>query len=123
MWNVHKSRIVEDGNFLKFTQGVSHHQDSDPEPQPGASLKSLLLETADRELVEVQTPPFLTNNHQNFANAFNQASPEDRIWGIGFSIEDAPTSKRSEWGQNLLGKALVNARKRIQSEAGQKSEL
>ncbi|KAM3422687.1 hypothetical protein BST61_g174 [Cercospora zeina] len=50
VWNEHKEGIVENGNWLKFTQ--------DKEP------KKRLLSTGDKELVE--------------------ASPFDRIWGIGF---------------------------------------
>jgi len=40
-----------------------------------------------------------------------EASPYDRIWGIGFG-EDNPEvfDKRDEWGKNLLGQAIVQAR-------------
>ena len=96
--NANKSRIVEAGNFLKFSQSASHHQHSNPEPPPDATLKSLLLQTKARELVE--------------------ASQYDRVWGIGFSIEDAPTSKRSEWGENLLGKAVMSVRARLRDSDG-----
>jgi ribA/ribD-fused uncharacterized protein len=38
-----------------------------------------------------------------------EASPYDKIWGIGISVEDAEKGKK--WnGQNLLGKALMVAR-------------
>jgi ribA/ribD-fused uncharacterized protein len=53
------------------------------------------METGDRELVE--------------------ASPEDRIWGIGFTEKDAKENGE-RWGQNLLGKALVEVRRRIREE-------
>lgn len=36
---------------------------------------------------------------------FVEASPHDRIWGIGFRAREAPR-KRALWGQNLLGKTL-----------------
>jgi ribA/ribD-fused uncharacterized protein len=52
-------------------------------------LKILLLKTDGRELVE--------------------ASPRDRIWGIGFGKNNAPKNKH-RWGKNLLGKALMQVR-------------
>jgi len=52
-------------------------------------LKNLLLETKGREIIE--------------------ASPMDRIWGIGFSKANA-MKNRHRWGQNLLGKAIIQVR-------------
>ncbi|CAZ86078.1 unnamed protein product [Tuber melanosporum] len=57
---------------------------------------SRLLETGDREMVE--------------------ASPRDRIWGIGFGPKNADAGKRDKWGMNLLGKALMEARDRLRRE-------
>lgn len=42
----------------------------------------------------------------------------DRIWGIGFGWRNAEQN-RHRWGQNLLGKALVEARERLKREAGE----
>jgi ribA/ribD-fused uncharacterized protein len=40
-----------------------------------------------------------------------EASPEDSIWGIGLSEKDAKITPRKEWpGENLLGKAIMEAR-------------
>lgn len=36
-----------------------------------------------------------------------EASPYDRVWRIGFSVEDAPNSDPKDWGENLLGKILT----------------
>lgn len=65
------------------------------------ALKKKLLETGDRELIE--------------------ASPIDRIWGIGFSTEKAVENKH-RWGLNLLGKALMEVREilRREDEAAEK---
>ncbi|PFH50505.1 hypothetical protein AMATHDRAFT_144878 [Amanita thiersii Skay4041] len=41
--------------------------------------------------------------------SFVEASPRDRIWGIGFGEKNAMNSKE-RWGQNLLGKALDEVR-------------
>jgi ribA/ribD-fused uncharacterized protein len=38
-----------------------------------------------------------------------EASPYDRIWGIGYDEQEAE-SNVNNWGQNLLGKALVFVR-------------
>ncbi|ORY02736.1 hypothetical protein BCR34DRAFT_573963 [Clohesyomyces aquaticus] len=58
-------------------------------------LRKMLLDTGDRELVE--------------------ASPRDRIWGVGFGAKNAGNNRR-RWGLNLLGKALMNVRKRLREE-------
>lgn len=53
-------------------------------------LKNILINTSNFILVE--------------------ASPYDKIWGIGISVEDANNNKK--WnGQNLLGICLMNLRK------------
>lgn len=57
-------------------------------------LKSLLLSTGDKILVE--------------------ASPKDNIWGVGFKYDDPLVLDDSNWtGQNLLGKVLMEVRKII----------
>jgi len=58
-------------------------------------LRDVLLSTGDALLVE--------------------ASPTDAIWGIGFSEQDAP-AHRHQWGQNLLGLALMRVRNALREE-------
>lgn len=63
-------------------------------------LKQNLLATGNKELVE--------------------ASPRDRIWGVGFGAKNAGDN-RSRWGLNLLGKALMETRSRLlKEEAGER---
>lgn len=40
-----------------------------------------------------------------------EASPRDKIWGIGMGEEKARTVSKETYGQNLLGKALMEVRK------------
>jgi len=47
-----------------------------------------------------------------------EASPLDKIWGIGLSIQDVDFRNPSKWkGSNLLGKALMEVRKRLREES------
>ena len=46
---------------------------------------------------------------------FVEASPYDRIWGIGYNARDAPNNYDS-WGLNLLGKALDKVRDKLIEE-------
>jgi predicted NAD-dependent protein-ADP-ribosyltransferase YbiA (DUF1768 family) len=97
-WNAHREAIVRRGNVLKFTRPVDEEDGAwivkvpaggDGEEEEGVSIRELLLRTGEREIVE--------------------ASPMDRIWGIGFGAARAD-SVRHRWGLNLLGKALVAVR-------------
>jgi ribA/ribD-fused uncharacterized protein len=45
-----------------------------------------------------------------------EASPLDRIWGVGFGAKNAER-RRKDWGLNLLGKALERARERLSSRS------
>ncbi|KAL1938423.1 hypothetical protein VTO73DRAFT_11663 [Trametes versicolor] len=64
-----------------------------------AGIRGELLATGGRELVE--------------------ASPRDRIWGIGFGRAGAERVDREAWGLNLLGRALVEARAVLRAEAAE----
>ncbi len=55
-------------------------------------MRTILLGTGEREICEV--------------------SRVDRRWGIGFRADEA-LGRREEWGQNLLGKALVRVRGKV----------
>ncbi|KAH8660113.1 hypothetical protein BX600DRAFT_467261 [Xylariales sp. PMI_506] len=112
-WFAEREGIVRRGNYCKFTYPVVSRKDSSeardwrlgtgegPDVVTARSFREALLRTGDRELVE--------------------ASPFDRVWGIGFREETAEQS-REAWGENLLGKALMSVRdefrKELQSEQG-----
>jgi ribA/ribD-fused uncharacterized protein len=47
-----------------------------------------------------------------------EASPYDKIWGIGFAEDDPRAKYQSQWqGKNLLGKVLMRVRERIRGDA------
>lgn len=64
-------------------------------------LRRKLLATGDRLLVE--------------------AAARDRVWGIGYSAKNA-MSNRDDWGENRLGKALMQAREQLRKEEQQEEK-
>ncbi|WP_190021926.1 NADAR family protein [Streptomyces hiroshimensis] len=63
-----------------------------------AALSAYLLSTGERVLVE--------------------ASPLDRVWGIGLAADDEHAQDPARWqGDNLLGFALMEARQRLASRS------
>ncbi|WP_033424830.1 NADAR family protein [Actinomadura flavalba] len=61
-------------------------------------LRRYLCETGDRVLVE--------------------ASPVDRVWGIGLTADDARATRPADWpGRNLLGFALMDVRDHLRRAA------
>ena len=77
--------------FALVTEGSLHKFGQD------RALRAYLLGTGSRVLVE--------------------ASPRDRIWGIGLSADDERTADPALWkGLNLLGFALMEARQRLAGE-------
>lgn len=102
-WAANRERIVTEASLAKFTRPVSEdgfrRGDGDeagelPDAE-GGRLRAALLETGGREIVET--------------------SPRDRIWGVGFGARNAG-GKRERWGLNLLGKALMEARRVLREE-------
>ncbi|MFJ8886958.1 NADAR family protein [Streptomyces sp. NPDC102402] len=77
--------------FALVVAGSVHKFGQDP------ALRAYLLGTGERVLVE--------------------ASPMDRIWGIGLTKDDPRTADPESWrGLNLLGFALMEARERLRGE-------
>ncbi|MFE2284774.1 NADAR family protein [Streptomyces sp. NPDC059443] len=85
--------IWERDRFALVVEGSVHKFGSDP------ALKAYLLGTGKRVLVE--------------------ASPLDRIWGIGLAADDDRALDPARWrGLNLLGFALMEARERLRASGG-----
>jgi ribA/ribD-fused uncharacterized protein len=50
---------------------------------------------------------------ENKGKTFVEASPYDKIWGIGYDVENA-IENLNDWGQNLLGKILTELSNEIE---------
>ncbi|MGY2894311.1 NADAR family protein [Deinococcus sp. UYEF24] len=76
-----------------------------------------------REQVAVETISLKFTCHRKLRAFLSQtgdallveASPSDRIWGIGFAQQDA-LDYRFQWGGNLLGVALMRVREHLRSQ-------
>ncbi|WP_171990917.1 NADAR family protein [Streptomyces sp. JHA26] len=80
--------VWERERFRIVVEGSVHKFSSDP------ALRAFLLGTGERVLVE--------------------ASPVDRVWGIGLTADDEAATDPERWrGANLLGFALMVARERL----------
>ena len=99
-WHANRERIVTAGTRLKFTRAVNEEglrrgEAAEAPLVAPLTLRGLLLSTGEREIVE--------------------ASPMDRIWGVGFGAAKAE-GNRARWGLNLLGKALMVVREEFRRE-------
>jgi hypothetical protein len=55
-------------------------------------------------------------SHTNIAlNSSHSDITLDNIWGIGYDAATAKSVPRDQWGENLLGVALMKVRERIRS--------
>lgn len=107
VWDREKYGIVLRVNLAKFREGWArddhgfvYGEGGRKDGQDQVALNKLLLATGERELVE--------------------ASRFDRIWGIGFDEVEATRRSKKEWGENLLGKVLMDVRKQLRlKEEGQ----
>jgi ribA/ribD-fused uncharacterized protein len=58
-----------------------------------------------------QNPDVMDEYHRTRMTEIVEASPEDRIWGIGLHEDDADILDRSKWkGTNWLGIAIMDVR-------------
>jgi ribA/ribD-fused uncharacterized protein len=93
-----KVRGFDEGRWLAHRYGLVVRGNVEKFGQH-PELREFLLRTGERVLVE--------------------ASPLDRIWGIGMAAADERVTDPSAWrGLNLLGFALMEARARLRAEGG-----
>ncbi|GGN76685.1 hypothetical protein GCM10011579_058060 [Streptomyces albiflavescens] len=93
IWERERFGIVVEGSVHKFAA----HTD----------LREFLLGTGERS--EMGVPPA-----ESWGRVLVEASPMDRVWGIGLAADDERASDPERWrGPNLLGFALMEARERL----------
>lgn len=93
IWERERFGIVVEGSVHKFT--------AHPE------LRAFLLGTGKRS--EMEVPPA-----EGWGRVLVEASPMDRVWGIGLAADDERAADPERWrGPNLLGFALMEARERL----------
>jgi ribA/ribD-fused uncharacterized protein len=93
LWERERFGIVVEGSVHKF---AAH-----------ADLREFLLGTGERS--EMGVPPA-----EGWGRVLVEASPLDRVWGIGLAADDERAADPERWrGPNLLGFALMAARERL----------
>ncbi|TLS41633.1 NADAR family protein [Streptomyces montanus] len=93
IWERERFGIVVEGSVHKF---AAH-----------AELQAFLLGTGERS--ETGNPPA-----GGWGRVLVEASPVDRVWGIGLAADDERAHDPERWrGPNLLGFALMAARERL----------
>ena len=71
----------------------------------------VLRENLEKFSQNVELKQFLLNTSNK---VIVEASPYDKIWGIGLSADDENAEKPLQWkGLNLLGFALMGVRKQL----------
>lgn len=132
----HSSRYVYRGiTFACTEQGIMYEKALLFDPK-GAEFVKILTTTNPRELgrsvkifnksvwvakrEELVYPHLVakfSQNHELYTKLMAtedtrlvEASPFDRVWGIGFREENALTVPVSKWGLNILGKLLTRLR-------------
>lgn len=95
VWERERFRIVVEGSVHKFA--------ADP------ALREFLLGTGERSETGVPSA-------EGWGRVLVEASPVDRVWGIGLAADDEAAADPERWrGLNLLGFALMEARRRLRT--------
>ncbi len=88
----------------RFGRQVNNYNDDTwNEIRYNVMLKGLILKFSQNNDLKEQ----LLSTNPKF---LYEASPIDKIWGIGFTATDAVNKEKTTFGQNLLGKALMETR-------------
>lgn len=124
-----KASLMNDKESLKEVMKTS-----DPRQQKkiGRNIKNFNSELWDKNKFAVmmigltekfrQNPDLKKQLLEEDCDIFVEASPYDRIWGIGYLAQDAEDFV-SDWGENLLGKIITLIRFKLQAEEENNSTI
>lgn len=113
----HKAMLFGDTDTAKRIMEATHPKDQKALGRLVSNFNPKLWDTHNMKIVTMgNIYKFSQNEHYkarlmqvfNDGNYFVEASPYDKIWGIGISVDDAKQGVKWK-GDNLLGKALTSA--------------
>lgn len=119
-----KARIFQDDDAYTKIMGTCNPKEMQT---IGRTIKNFNQETWDLQKFNVvaranylkftQNPRLKEMLRATKRSILVEASPVDRVWGIGMHIDDPNINDFNKWrGENLLGKAIMSARSRIYDE-------
>ena len=92
------------------------------DPAAWDAVKYDVVKTANKAKYE-QNPELLAKLTETGNSILAEASPKDKIWGIGLDAAAAAETSPAEWsGQNLLGKILMELRSELAGKESAKAE-
>lgn len=117
----HKALVFEDSNTVS---SILMTKNPRAQKSLGRSIKNFSDEVWDKHKIEVVTQGNWLKFSRNPEYAkflldtgdltIVEASPYDKIWGIGLAEDDPRALDESQWkGQNLLGKCIMTVRDRL----------
>lgn len=116
-----KARLFGDTAALNMIMATSNPSDQKRYGRQVARFKEASWTEVAREVVYKanlakfgQNADLLQVMRDTLGTTLVEASPEDRIWGVGLRKSDPLIHYRSQWrGTNWLGEALMRARKEL----------
>jgi len=130
--NAEKYMMVKKANVFKDYKILNEMVKSDNPrliKKLGRKIKNFDDKTWDKYKIDIvtqasylkftQNPELLKIMIEHKDLTLVEASPEDKIWGIGLHFSNDNVLDETKWqGENLLGKCLMKARDRIIKEQG-----
>jgi ribA/ribD-fused uncharacterized protein len=130
-WNCAEQFMMASKAFLfadmKTYEKVLASKDPREQKALGRQVKEFDQRIWEQHCLKIMVPALVAKFEQNeaFKEALKatigttlvEASPYDTVWGIGLSADDPRAWEKETWlGRNLLGVALMRARKEIFGE-------
>lgn len=122
-----KARTFGDDGALKEVMGAAHPRD---QKSAGRAVRGYVEETWSKARYSVVLTATVEKYRQNEGlrarllatqddETFVEAAPYDTVWGIGLAADHPDAGDPQKWrGQNLLGRAITEARSAVRAEFG-----